>query len=643
MILSNTASKVGDIPYKTVEPTGASCWSHQQSRSQFETGKRTAMPFFGRRSTDLPGRVTALLKADRAAQASGRDSTAEAVRVDAWQLQQDLAELMSERDPRLAQLLFEASRISLFHEFKCGDYPQAMVCARRISAATTDILHGVVNGFYKDQLGTLRRLTVRVQGLSEIIIQAAFLSEQGFAAVTAVETVSMILFGFQMNTVCMHLIEEKIGRDGDYSRLESYADELKEVWPRTPEREVDSGNTDRGLECVLKEISLPSLDGHAEQFLLTSPAGHAARAAQLTGRTLLYLAAGVGERSGVAQRVCLSQENRASIEMTELPALGSASAKELASAIRAAVRKIHLGEVSGTDDNGSLLMTLKEVGKRVWLRILNTWPDILSSPLAVVPLGLTSQLPLYTAIVNDLPICSGADITIVPSATMLHFSSLPFRSNKSGSVFIGADPWYGPDAIPQTLLEAQTVAEVYGRKPLLHRAVSNQEFGETSRVFRGDQRRTDRSAAVARKLAGLMREVSTVHLACHGVLDLTGPFLFFEEPVALDEIHQSGGFPTFSGWPVIVLSACELGGSVEENIPAEQWGFPAGLLAMGARAVVGPSWPVPDTQDTIDLMKNFHLGLGLSTSAAALGKIIGDAYKAGVSPQVWGSFAHYGT
>jgi hypothetical protein len=106
------------------------------------------------------------------------------------------------------------------------------IALAELAQPTTDILHGVVNGLYKDQVGTLKRIAERVQGLPEIILQSALQTGQGFTAVTAVETIVTVLFNFQMNTVCMRLIEEKIGRDGDYTTLESYAEELKAIWPR---------------------------------------------------------------------------------------------------------------------------------------------------------------------------------------------------------------------------------------------------------------------------------------------------------------------------------------------------------------------------------------------------------------------------
>ena len=93
--------------------------------------------------------------------------------------------------------------------------------------------------------------------------------------------------------------------------------------------------------------------------------------------------------------------------------------------------------------------------------------------------------------------------------------------------------------------------------------------------------------------------------------------------------------------PLVVLSACELGSFSASDFSTEQFGFPAGLIAMGARSVVGALWPVPD-EPTAEFMEDFHRHLRKFPSNEALPLAIIGAQRRQVSALTWGSFVHFG-
>jgi CHAT domain-containing protein len=105
---------------------------------------------------------------------------------------------------------------------------------------------------------------------------------------------------------------------------------------------------------------------------------------------------------------------------------------------------------------------------------------------------------------------------------------------------------------------------------------------------------------------------------------------------------ESGEERQLRGHPLVVLSACELGGFLEMGMPGEQTGFPAGFMAMGARAVVGSLWLVLDGRPTRRLMEDFHRRLADLPPNAALSATIAQAHLSGVPRLIWGSLSHYG-
>jgi CHAT domain-containing protein len=132
-----------------------------------------------------------------------------------------------------------------------------------------------------------------------------------------------------------------------------------------------------------------------------------------------------------------------------------------------------------------------------------------------------------------------------------------------------------------------------------------------------------------------------IHLACHGKMEDNNPCLFLDsQAVSLSQLVDTEE-SQLAAHPLVVLSACELGGFSASDFSAEQFGFPAGLIAMGARSVVGALWPVPD-QPTAEFMEDFHRHLQKFPSNEALPLAIMDAQRRQVSALTWGSFVHFG-
>ena len=79
----------------------------------------------------------------------------------------------------------------------------------------------------------------------------------------------------------------------------------------------------------------------------------------------------------------------------------------------------------------------------MWDAIAERWPDVVSRPLAVVPVSRAALLPLYTATFRGEPACTVLDMTIVPSARALHFAALGGTAPATANAYVAADAWHG--------------------------------------------------------------------------------------------------------------------------------------------------------------------------------------------------------
>jgi CHAT domain-containing protein len=85
-----------------------------------------------------------------------------------------------------------------------------------------------------------------------------------------------------------------------------------------------------------------------------------------------------------------------------------------------------------------------------------------------------------------------------------------------------------------------------------------------------------------------------VHLACHGVFDMTAPdrsgLALADGPLPLLDIMASA---MFGGVRLVVASACETA-SADLRLPDEPTGMASAFLQAGAAAALGALWPVND-------------------------------------------------
>jgi CHAT domain-containing protein len=133
-----------------------------------------------------------------------------------------------------------------------------------------------------------------------------------------------------------------------------------------------------------------------------------------------------------------------------------------------------------------------------------------------------------------------------------------------------------PSALGFVHQEATSIAAVYSAEPRLN--------ATGARLRRSHLKVTRR-----------LRPPTIAHFAYHGTV--SGSLsLLLGRTVSLNRLLGTGEY-LLSRRPIMVLSARELAGIAGlREIPAEQSGFAAGLIAISARSVVGSLWPVLDAR-----------------------------------------------
>jgi CHAT domain-containing protein len=112
-----------------------------------------------------------------------------------------------------------------------------------------------------------------------------------------------------------------------------------------------------------------------------------------------------------------------------------------------------------------------------------------------------------------------------------------------------------------------------------------------------------------------------IHLACHGVFDMTQPLrshlrLGGGQRLLLSELLDQ---QLFKDADLVVLSACQTAMIDFSHLPDEAIGLPTASLQAGAPRVLGSLWPVNDASTAL-LMEAFYrcLLLGVEGSTASL-------------------------
>ncbi|NDU72271.1 CHAT domain-containing protein [Actinomadura sp. DSM 109109] len=382
----------------------------------------------------------------------------------------------------------------------------------------------------------------------------------------------------------------------------------------------------------------------SESYVLTAAGPvHAVHGASFTRRSVIYLTP--GPAAGAAIRLEAPETGRPLCESVELPGLSLDALETQAGAVRDVLSS---GEKRIRVRNEAVTAALRNAAETVWEPVLQAWPDLPGTKVALVPLGTCSMLPLYTALIGGTPVCALMDLTIVPSGDSLMLAAL-WPAPDDGKAFVAADPWVGREEIPKTVREAQNVAALLDVRPRILRWPSgtgaHAGTGGSGRL-RGVHEFLDPALGSRNlrpeegDLVAELAEAGLVHLACHGHPNPHDPLrsaLLLGRPLPLSVLLERDLRPGAT----VVLSACQLA-DIGTEFAAEQLGFPAALLAMGARSVIGALWRIPDSDAMVDFMVDLHRTMGGRSPSVALGRAIGQACAAGQSATVWAPFAHFG-
>ncbi|MFJ2735050.1 MULTISPECIES: CHAT domain-containing protein [unclassified Streptomyces] len=410
-------------------------------------------------------------------------------------------------------------------------------------------------------------------------------------------------------------------------------------------------DTVAALRVMADEMLVRDLDATLDRFskghiLSGSNTVSAILAASKTSRTVVYVAPGT--TSGAAIRMDAPESGRDLCTSVSLPGLR-------VEAVRNHLQKMHA--VLSSDEprkrvrDRAVRDAHAAVGDAIWKPLLAAWPDLLGARIALVPLGESARLPLYTAPVDETgtPVCGLMDLTVAPSGNALMFAGAWPRPSRIDPLVV-ADPWFddgaGAGPIPFTVPEAREVAAVHGVKPVIFReeakAVATGDDGERLRGLTGPRGSAalPEAGASSRGLSELMASANLIHLAGHGFLDPHHPLdssVLLGRPLPLSALLDHD----LRRGTTVVLSACHLAG-IGTRLPGEQLGFPAAMLAMGASSVVAALWSVPDAEEVVRLMATFHKLVRGTSPSAALGQAVSRAAAEGTRPTMWGPFTHFG-
>jgi hypothetical protein len=532
----------------------------------------------------------------------------------------ELAPLAEQRDLRAAGMLFEVAYLNMQYQLASQNWMVAAGACTLLGGAAACLTNGITHNKYTDPQRRLVDLMVRMRNVAETAACAAHQSGQFMNAVMCLEVQTGLLFDMLMSKTSGRAVQRRVD-SGLVNEVElaDYVRQETDPWRSGP-LGTGPGTLPRGAEsAAMASLSTPGRGDPLEQFYFTPHYAHAMRAARITGRTILYVVPGIWKYDGVAIRVNADDASGNLTESTWLPGVRTDTLNAQVEQVRTAFHQ----SGSTRDLSARVQQILDWTGRHVWDAIAERWPDMMSRPLAVVPVSRAAMLPLYTATFRGEPACTVLDLTIAPSARALHFAALRSTAFATTNAFVAADAWHGDRPLHSVHEEATAVAAVYGVEPVLY---STDETAASSPNPSAAQR---------------LRTATVAHLSCHGMLDGTDLALLLGGVVSVEHLLAVGD-NILPGRPVVVLSACDVGGIAGENISAEQYGFPAGLLAIGARSVIGALWPVPDARSTIRVMESFHHHLAVRPSHAALPAAIAQARRAQIPPLIWGSLVHFG-
>ena len=613
--------------------------------------------------TDLDSigeRIARLFNSGKVALAEKDVKRLNRVRDDVWQIQMELFPFVVEEDLtaeglRAAILLAQVARVSLNLQSASENWLYALSSCAKLIVASAHILSGYHNNMFTTP--EIALLAVVRDISREVAAGAAYVAHQSgnpAAAIMSLEAVTSVTMGIRMKRAAVKVVEQRMASGLTTAQdMMYYHRSINDVPDGVglrqyvndnlahPENILSMGKAFDFRSLSDKPLFSPRVDSGSsdalQQFFLTSPEAHCVRAIRSSGRALVYVVPGYGINPGVAIRVSANGPQTCSVDSIWLPKLRNNELSFELEKVRDALRQPGSGK--SLDE---VCAILGWTGANVWGPISTEWPDLRATALAVVPIGIAGLLPIYSATVHGSPVCTVWDITVAPSARALHFSAIQ-EPPTLADTFVAADSWYGDYCIPHASTEAARIAAIHNTSPVVYGAAMQSGAGPDEprklRAFRGHAPQS--TNGIHRDIAKRLRTASIIHLACHGKMEEDGPYLFLgRQAVPLSSLVDTEE-TQLSGHPLVVLSACELGGFNADDFSNEQFGFPAGLIAMGARSVIGALWPVPD-EDTAKFMEDFHHHLKEFPSNKALPQAIADAQRQQISALTWGSFVHFG-
>jgi hypothetical protein len=572
-----------------------------------------------------------------------------------WRLLRDLFPVvLAGDDVRLASLLADLARMCLPLEMDAGNWARVIAACAAMNLAVHTI-QDTPKGFYRTRLANFKMLFIDAPTVAEAAAYAALRAGDPAAALGTLEHMTGMVYERRMEATAKREMDQKrASTPGAQAAIEQAAARQTEARATVQQGNLADTTQRQTEETILAVLSVPELPDPLDQYRLTSSDAHAVRAARLTGRTIVYVVPGYRERDGVAIRVNRDRAERNLVEGALLPGFTTASVEARTDAVRTAFGEFLTDDLASGDLDERLRELQDWTGASAWEAISAAWPDLAARRLALIPVGPAALLPLYTATVGGAPACTRMDLTLTPSARALHYAAIRRTANTPRRPLIAADHWGRPDYLPHVDDEARAIAAIYGTEPVLCETDTAKALGghrslRTVGLLAGLP--VPGLSPASAEIAARMREATVVHLSCHGVLrDITispalllGGIMQLTQILQVDKRTRNGEQRELGGHPLIVLSACELGGFPAMGVPAaEQHGFPAGFMALGARAVVGSLWPVPDGRPTIRLMEDFHRRLADLPSNLALSAVIAQAHRDRIRPYAWGSLSHYG-
>jgi hypothetical protein len=278
--------------------------------------------------------------------------------------------------------------------------------------------------------------------------------------------------------------------------------------------------------------------------------------------------------------------------------LGDAKNARREAALLRSVLTMHLTATGrGAERDPAPVVASAEAADDVLLRRL----DLPEGPVVVSPIAGLHDLPW-----GLLPSLRSRSFVLAPSVALWKRCDEVTAGVPRRTVTIA-----GP-GLPFAAVEAAAVAERYPASTVLTGTDAN--VGASSVAMTG---------------------ADVVHLACHGRFSRENPMfsslLLGDGPMFVYDLERIDPPPN-----VVVLSACHAGAHATPT-GHEILGLTASLLAMGPRAVIAATVPIPDTLATVDVMARLHDRLAAGVRPA-------DALRdaRGTNPIVGGAFASHG-